>query len=858
MGERKGAMDNEHDATFGTRLRWFRQREGLTIEELAEKAGLSSRGIGDIERGDRQTPYRNTVELLAKALTLSDEERDELIRLRRVSITMSRVPACGREPASTATSATTTREASVSAVTPTRSFPQSLTRLIGRELVIAAVRDILVARETRLLTLTGSGGVGKTRVAVAVASTVADIFTDGAFFISLAGLADPALVMPAIAHTFGVSAGDETRLEEAVIAALRMKNALLVLDNFEQIIAAGAVVVSLLTNAPHLSVLVTSRTALHVRGERLYVIPSLGLPPMPLPPMDALSQYDAVRLFIDRAIDVDSNFVITNETAPAVAAICARLDGLPLAIELVAARARLLPPDRLLSRLDHRLRLAAGGPRDLPERQQTLRATIAWSYDLLTPGQQDLFTRLGIFVGGSTLEAMEAVCNAQEDLAYDVVDELESLLDQSLIRRTIGRDGETRYLMLETIHEYAREKLADQMAETMSRAHTAHYLTVVEQSAIYLRGPDQRLWIATIDTEQDNIRAALGWSLDHDEHVEWALRLAVAMSIYWDICSHWTEGRRWLADVLAHAAGRNDIWYTRALTRMGRLTAQQGNNAEAQAQLGEALTCARALDNPNATADALHSLGYIALASANFEQSDQCFNEALPLYRQADNTWGAAHTLDALGWAHESRAARDQSSAYYSESLAMYRAIGDQRSIAGVLNNLGESAFHRGDYTQARVLYDESLALFRLLGDRRGESLALAGQADIYRMQGRAIESLRLAADALLLLRDIGYRLGQVENIDSIGLALAIAGREIAALRLLASCTAQRHAYNLALDVFDSAAFAQSINTIRDHLDAETFETTWTAGSVLTFEDTITEALAYARDEVSISSSNTS
>jgi len=397
----------------------------------------------------------------------------------------------------------------------------------------------LLDPDTRLLTLTGPGGVGKTRLAAQVAAAAHPAFADGVAFVPLAPITDPDLVLPTIAQMLGVDEVAGQSLSETLGAALHAKQILLVLDNFEQTLPAAPVIVALLAAAPRVRALVTTRASLRMRGERVHLIEPLAVPALSFPPLEALAQYEAVRLFVARARDAQPDFALTHDTAPAVAEICARLDGLPLAIELAAARTRFLPPEKLLERLGNRLEIIKGGARDLPARQRTLRATIDWSHGLLDSGEQMLFAWLAAFAGGCTLEAIEAVCAAKDDLPVDVLDGVESLLDKSLLRRESGphraRDGEPRFTILETVHEYARERLeaCDERA-VIRRAHADHFLGVAQRAASELTRAGQATWLARLDADNDNMRTALAWARDHaGDDDEMALQLAGALWRFW-------------------------------------------------------------------------------------------------------------------------------------------------------------------------------------------------------------------------------------------------------------------------------------------------------------------------------------
>jgi predicted ATPase/class 3 adenylate cyclase len=457
-------------------------------------------------------------------------------------------------------------------------LPLQPTPLVGREKEVAQVCDLLRSDETRLLTLTGPGGIGKTRLALQAAADLLDDFSDGTFFVPLATLTEAELFLPAVAETLGVKEIGEQPLDESLKDYLSERRLLLVLDNFEQVLEAAPAVTELLAGAPGLKVLATSRAPLGLYGEHEFPVPPLSMPDLKRPPpLERLTQYEAVGLFVERAQAVKPDFKVTNDSAPAVAEICVRLDGLPLAIELAAARIKMLPPKAMLQRLGSRLKLLTGGARDLPERQRTLRATIEWSHALLDEGEQLLFARLAVFSGGRTLEAIEAICDTKGDLPVEAFEGVSSLLDKSLLRQEESPEGEPRFVMLETIHEFAREKLQEsEEGEEIKTLHAHYFLALAEEAYPELKGANQLDWLGKLETEHDNMRAALSWALERKE-AEVALRLGGALWWFWSVRGYHSEGRRWLEAVLAIDGRGSPEVQAMARAGAGALALEQGD-----------------------------------------------------------------------------------------------------------------------------------------------------------------------------------------------------------------------------------------------------------------------------------------
>ena len=649
-------------------------------------------------------------------------------------------------------------------------LPAQPTPFIGREGEIAALRDLLLDPETRLLTLTGPGGMGKTRLALQVAAAVRDRFLGGVIFVDLGTIADPDLLLPTIAQALEVTEVPGQTIGETLAAALGGKRRLLVLDNFEQILPAAMGVADLLAAVPDLTVLVTSRAALRLRGERLRQVVPLEVPMPPLPSLDALSQYEAVRLFIARARDVLPGFAVTNETAPAVAGICARLDGLPLAIELAAARTRILPPKALLARLGERLRVATGGARDLPDRQRTLRAAIDWSYELLDPAEQTLFGRLAAFSGGGTLAAVEAVCDVERDLGIEVVDGIESPLDKSLLRKDESPEGEHRLVMLETIHEYARERLvASTEQAALRQAHARYYLTLAEEAEPELTGPQQVEWLTCLEAEHDNLRAVLRWSLGGTGESAVGLALAGVLWRFWSTRGHFSEGLAWLDEVLGHDSGTNTVGRVRALTAAGNFARWLGDNIRAAALQEESLALAQELGDRPGIAAALRNLGGLVAGQGDYVRAATLIEESLALYRDLADKQGIAAALLNLSFIAADQGDYARAAAFDEESLALVQELKDRGGIARALRNLGVLAADQGDYARAAAFYEEGLALGRELGNRRYISWTLLNLGAMASSKDDHARAVAYLDECLMLFRALGDKRGIAEVLRNLG-----------------------------------------------------------------------------------------
>jgi predicted ATPase/class 3 adenylate cyclase len=604
-------------------------------------------------------------------------------------------------------------------------LPLQPTPLVGREKEVSEVCDLLRGTETRLLTLTGPGGTGKTRLALQAAADLLDDFPDGTFFVPLATLSEAELFLSTVAETLGVRETGEQPLDESLKDYLKERRLLLVLDNFEQVLGAAPTVTELLAAAPGLKVLATSRAPLGLYGEQEYAVPPLSVPDVRhLPDFKTLSQYEAVRLFIERAKSAKVDFEVTDESAPAVAEICVRLDGLPLAIELAAARIKMLPPKAMLQRLSSRLKLLTGGARDLPVRQRTLRGAIEWSHTLLGDGEKTLFARMAVFSGGRTLEAVEAVCDAQGDLPVDSFEGVSSLLDKSLLRQEEGPEGEPRFVMLETIHEYAREKLQESgEAEVIGRAHTEYFLALAEEAEPELVGTDQVSWMDVLEAEHDNLRAALSRSLEAGDSGS-ALRIGGALWRFWNVRGHFSEGRRWLTAGLSGEGAAALSLRARASLGLGYLELRQGDYPRAVEDLEVSHSLYREIGDRRGEAYALCFLGWIALDRNEFDRAEELLEESLALSRAAGTARDVSVSLNALAMLKVYRGDHERATAMQEECLSLAREAGDVQIIAVLTYNLGFTAAMTGEYERAEAFVREAQALFREVGDRGMAPLA--------------------------------------------------------------------------------------------------------------------------------------
>jgi predicted ATPase/class 3 adenylate cyclase len=646
-------------------------------------------------------------------------------------------------------------------------LPTELTSFIGRD---DQVRDVkaLLAR-SRLLTLTGPGGTGKTRLSLHIAAEVLDQFPDGVYFVPLAAINDPELVPSAIAQALSVQPSGNRRPLDALIDYLRDKRTLLVLDNFEQLIPAGAVASALLEASPGLRVLVSSRAVLRVYGEQEFPVPPMGLPdPRALPGLAALSQFEAVRLFIERAVAVKPDFQATNENAAAIVGICERVDGLPLAIELAAARIKLFSPQALLSRLEKSLTVLGTGARDLPSRQQTLRGAIQWSYDLLEPGAQRLLARFSVFARTGSLEQLEQVGGPAEDVGGDVVDALDQLGDQSLLRR-LPDFSEPRFLMLQTIREFASERLSQSgEAESIRNRHLQAFTALAQQAQPYLFGSTRREWLDRLEIDHDNFRDALEWATAAGD-ARAAMELGALLWRFWQMRGHLHEGRRRMATVLAMPNAR-DFPKERlvALEAAGGLAYWQADMKEAKRFYDECVDLIRAQGaNDRALANALYNAAFArVVGAADVEPAKRILAEALPLFRKIGDQAGVARALWGTGNAYYFAREFDAALPYLEEAEVLYRQGDDRFGLGWAVHTLGLVSIRLGDAERARKAWTEAIGLFHAAGDISGVVLQLDNFSALARHEGDFVKAARLWAATNNLQETSGTGLVTIARLE--------------------------------------------------------------------------------------------
>ena len=743
---------------FGAVLRKHRRARGLTQEALAERARISRDAISALERSRRRTPRPDTLALLADALELADPERASFA-------------AAARQVAST--------EVEPTVLSTLNNLPVSPTPLIGRAAELEAASNLLNRPDVRFLTLTGPAGVGKTRLGLAVARQVADWFPDGVFVVALGSVVDPAAVASAIAVTLGVREQESQPLVETLKHHLRDRQLLLVLDNFEHLAPAGPLLANLLAGSRCLKLLVTSRAPVRVRGERHFVVPPLAVPEAEssISP-EALADIPAVALFVQRAEAASSDFEITASNAASIAAICRRLDGLPLALELAAARTRVLSPAALLAHLERPLPLLVDGALDLPERQKTMRRTIEWSYDLLEEPHKLLFRRLAPFAGSFSLHAAETVCNANGDVGCDVLSGMASLVDQSLLLRvTESSLDEPRFRMLYTIREYATERLRESdEADRVYEAHAAYYLDLAGSIGPRLSGADQSTWLSRLEQDYANLVAGLSWFTSSSE-TERATQFGIGLWQFWWLKGTYSEGRAHQEAVAAlPAAPGSESARADLLSRVAEFARLQGDFEHARKYHEQSLRISRSLADRTRVAAQLREIGRLALIEGHFAVARSVLDEALALHRELNDRHGLALVLSFTAELDFVQGDIESGSAHLSQALELQRIFDDRSGMAVTLQLLGHAAREQGDWDGAELLLRNSLELFLHAGPSWGVAWALEGFSLVAAARGQAARALQLAGGAAARREALG--------LNTTPLARDIFENKLAAARL--------------------------------------------------------------------------
>jgi predicted ATPase/class 3 adenylate cyclase/Tfp pilus assembly protein PilF len=727
-------------------------------------------------------------------------------------------------------------------------LPVQSTSFVGREKELGELKKLI--ENTRLVTLTGAGGSGKTRLALQVAAEMSAHFHNGVFFVPLAPITDSRLVASTIAQALGITETPGRSILDNLKDYLQSKSLLLLLDNFEQVIEAAALIADLLAECKDLKMLVTSREGLRISGEREYPVPPLALPDLSrLPSPESLSKFAAVELFVQRAQMVKPEFNLTHETAPAVAEICSQLDGLPLAIELAAARIKLMSPDLIRSRLKRRMEFLTGGARDLPARQQTLRSAIAWSYDLLNENEQALFQHLSVFVGGCTVEAVVAVAGDHADRG-SLLDHLGSLLGKSLLQETEGTGGETRFVMLETLREFGLEQLEASGAQgTVRDRHANFFLALAEQAETSLERGEQVQWMERMEQEHDNLRAALEWSKVSDGKGELCLRLAGALGTFWEVHGHFTEGRERLSAIASmEIAQGHTTARARLLARAAELAYRQSDYTATNTLAKESLEIYRQIGDQQGIASTLIKLGNAATERGSYAPASRFLEEALAIWRELEDTHGTARALISLGWVALRSGDHNLANTRLKEALALSQELGDARSMGFELSGLGEVALRQRDYARARQLMEESLELRRQLGNKWGVGVSLGMLGWVAMRERDWDRAITRLGESLEIRQEIGDKGGSAWCLERLAGVAMIQRQVEKAVRLFGAAAALRSSIGSVIDPADEANYKKNISSLRAKLGRGRFKAVWDEGRAMSLEQAVAYALENHND----------
>lgn len=863
-------------SVFGQWLKKRRQALDLTQHELAEAVGYSVASIRKMEAGQRR-PSKQVAEKMAACLELSPDEYTAFMRFARTDkdvheagplVPLPPLPRpAGHDSATSGGALVLTGEAPTGAVSsgvdtaawqqPPTNLPAPLTSFVGRGHQIGRIRALLWRTDVRLLTLTGPPGIGKTRLAIESAASLRGEFADGVFFVPLASISDPAAILPAIAEAVGVpreALGGEDSIMDKLVEQLHDKLMLLVLDNFEQVLAGSEEIARLLSLSARLKALATSRAPLSVYGEHEFAVPPLNLPPKDgakSQSVEEMTRFEAVQLFVKRAQAAKQDFHLTGENAPFVAEICHQLDGLPLAIELAAARSKHFAPSALLAQIKThgQLDTLAPGMRDLPPRQRTLRGAIAWSYNLLNSNEQRYFRQLGVFVGGCAPDGAGAVWNT----TLNPMDLLLWLSDQGLAQQQ-SREGEPRFALLEAMRQYALEELEiNGEIDAVRQAHAEYYSSLAEMAKARLNGDaEQVTWVERLEQDHDNLRVALRWLLEEPRnpqensggHSALALRMASALSRFWHMRGYLSEGRRWLALALEARANGDKKERASALHDAATLAEVHGDYAEARKLSEESLSLARATGDKAGCAAALRQMGAASVFQGKLDEAQQLLDESLSLSREIDDTRNVARTLSWLGILAGTKEDYATTQKRFEESVSLNRQLEDKASLAGEIGNLGLAVMMLGDYTRARSLFGEGLTLARELGDKASEAYVVANLGVINFELGDFQQSREFYRESLTMQSDLGDKRLAIESLEGLARAYTQLESYEIAIRLFGAAEAMREAIGFPYGPADAESNTPMIERTRSQLSEAESKRAWDQGRAMSMDEAFAYALA--------------